>query len=543
MSRINIEKRLQSMLGIKYTVSEPEFYPIMPEIRNGRNKLIQQLFDSLRAQVGNKRQIYKTYTELQSQPLVESLLMKVSVDLLWKGRAESKPFLEVEYLPDKEIQETLNEVLKNFHVENHIAESIFDLLLFGEYYFHIDWKNTEIDDKYDYPDLLPVYTRGEIDKVLTTMVSENIIHKFSEFSDNNFVEPDNVLVISLPGRRFKVKVKDETGSEYYVKIPTPFVIPSAITLLNSLALMEKLIPLTQVIRMDRGQIVTISVPPNVPVKQIFDICKEYEKHLNSTLGLNLSYNSMEEILSSFGRFKCIPSLNTGKAEMGVRDQPEPRTVDIHDLEYLVNTIANRIGVPVSYIIDLGQQEDPKTLLSYLQRLHFIRVEIGKSVRVFLLNYLEQRRKSGERFKMIKPDELKVKIPSIPGLDTLDAIDVADSLSGMLSNVQRIIDDFGRVFAADENLPELDRKAMLDVLNTKLEPVIGRKIFDLSKLKKSKYKDTEDEREPLKGQSRKVDISKPGLRGSNRKEEPEPEPTTGEPGQEKETTITEPSQLV
>jgi len=533
MSRINLEKRLKSLLGIRYTVSEPEFYPIIPDLKDNKNNLIQQLLDGLRGQIGSKKQLFKTYTELQNQPLVESLLLKVITDLLWKGRGEQKPLLEVEYTPDKGVQNDLNEIIKNFRIEDHITECMFDLLLFGEYYYYIDWANTEIDDRYDYPDLLPVYTRGEVEKVLYT-ASTNTLHKYGEFTRDKFIESHEVFILSLPSRRMKIKVRDESGSEYYVKIPIPFVIPSAITLLNSLALMEKLIPLTQVMRMDRGQIVNISVPPNTPIKQIFEICKEYEKQLNSTLNLNLSLNTMEEILSSFGRFKCIPSLNTGKADMGVRDQPEPRTVDLRDMEYLVATIANRIGVPVSYIIDLGQgQEDPKTLLTYLQKLHFIRKEIGKGVKRFLLNYLEYRRTSGEKYKMIKSDELKVKLPPVPGIETLDAIDVADSLSGMLSNIQRIIDDFNRMFQeTEETLPELDRRAMLDILNTKLEPILGRKIFDLKKLKKPEP--PEDEKPP-------EDDEEPRW-GNFGQEKPEPEPTVGEPGADKTIVVDNPGEI-
>ena len=97
-----------------------------------------------------------------------------------------------------------------------------------------------------------------------------------------------------------------------------------------------------------------------------------------------------------------------------------------------------------------------------------------------MGYVNYRNdKKGANIKLDE-EELKVKLPTVPGTETLDSVDIADATSNVLSNVQRIIQDY--VDTLTEAPPEVDKKVLLNVLNDKIEPILGKRPFDTSKIK-------------------------------------------------------------
>ena len=82
------KKALMSLVGIHYTVDDPEFIPIMfGDDRLMQDKTLGELVQELSKYLSNKKEIYNTYTEIrQTNHLVVSLLNKVAIDILYKGR-------------------------------------------------------------------------------------------------------------------------------------------------------------------------------------------------------------------------------------------------------------------------------------------------------------------------------------------------------------------------------------------------------------------------------------------------------------------------
>lgn len=474
---IKIKNMIRGLVGIKYPKTETEFVPIVQEKTTddgGIGKLIQ----ALNPHIKTKQDIYSTYGELRSNPLVQSLLSKVVLDILYKGRSEISPLIIIEY-PDPSLKEILEKQVDTFKLETHIKESLFDTLLYGEYYLKIDYNNTELDDTYNYNDLIPIYSRGQVNKYLKLSKSTGLVYT-SGNTYNLEIGANEVfsLSLALPGHRIKLEVKDKSGSKYYVNIPSPFVNSASIPLLNSTIMMEKLIPLSQLMKIDRGQIVNVSVPPGTPIQQMFDICKRYEMELNSK-SKDMSSMTVDDILATFGKYKCIPSAGDRKASMELRDLPAPESIEVTDFEYMNGVLANRLGVPLSYIITTDREDTPRSLLTYLFKIAFIRQSIARSVHAFLSNYMNYRRNiQGNKSLTFDPKKLKVKLPAVPGTQTLDAVDIADATSAVLSNVQRIIQDFVDTLA--EAPPSVNKVVLLDILNDKLEPIIGRRVFDSSK---------------------------------------------------------------
>ncbi|MHA1866823.1 MAG: hypothetical protein ACTSXD_02015 [Candidatus Heimdallarchaeaceae archaeon] len=490
MSKIErAKKALMSLVGIHYTVEDPEFIPIMPDREGfGSGKSLGELVQELSKYLSDKKEIYTTYTEIRkSNHLVVSLLNKVAIDVLYKGRDRKEPLFDVKYDKDPNMQKILTRTLQAFKVEKHLEEDIFELLLFGEYYLKNDFKNNQLDDCYEYIDILPIYSRGELVECYET----------NQEKSNNYygesIDPKSVFIMSLalPGERIKLKVFDDSGNRYYIKIPSPFIIPSTLSLLTSIAIMEKLIPLNQLMKIDKGQMITVGVPPGTPVAQMFEITREYEKQLNSRLQIDANTVSVDDLISGFGRYKCVPVIGDRKATMDTKDLPQGGDIESNDFEYLARTLANRLGVPVSYIFK-GIDEDPKVTLLYLLKVELMRERLRESVKSFLINYIDYRREVKGDSLILDPSQLHIMTPAIPGIESLDTVDYADALSATMSNVLRLVNDFTDVIDK-ETTKSLDKKALIEVLNQRLEPILGKEVFDLYELDKE-LKDKEAKKE-------------------------------------------------
>lgn len=471
-----IKNMIRGFVGIKYPKEETELMPILPELN--KTDGIGVLLQALSPHIKSKQDIYKVYTELKNNPLVQSLLSKVSLDVLYKGRPVNTDLVNIEY-PDETVKEILEKQITNFKIEQNIQENLFDTLLYGEYYTEIDWNNGELDDKYNYNEIMPVYLRGEVNKYLKLGKSVGLTYTSGNTYDIE-IPKENIfrLSLALPGHRTKLEVKDKSGSKYYVNIPSPFINPAAIPLLNSAMMMEKLIPLSQLMKVDRGQIINVSVPPGTPIEQMFTICKRYEMELNAK-SKDLTSMSVDDILATFGKYKCIPSVGDRKASMELKDTPAPESMETTEFEYVNGLLSNRLGVPMSYIITSDREDSPRSLLTYLMKVAFIRHSIAESVKTFLIDYMKYRRVvQGNKSLVFDAKKLRVKLPSVPGTETLDSVDIADATSAVLSNVQRIIQDF--VDTLGTAPPSVNKKVLLDVLNDKLEPIIGRRVFDAEK---------------------------------------------------------------
>jgi len=500
-----IVKSIKKMVGIQYDVTEqPQYIPVVPDdfdqANGGKSKSYGELLGELSPHLETKKQIYDTYTKLR--PIIEPLLNKVVVDVLHKGRTDGEEFITIKYEGNPEIESILIKQVETFRLELQIIETLFDALLYGEYYQKIDYTNNELDDCYEYNDIMPVYSAGKIKKTM------KVDQSGYSSKDNKDIDHKELYIISIsmPGYRIRLKVKDkENGSKYYLRIPSPFVPTSAIGLLMSISIMEKLIPLIQLMKLDRGQLVTIPVPVGTPINQMFDICREYEKQINTRMKdsiTSLTFESIDDIVSSFGKYKVLPSVQgTGqKASMDSRDLPAARDVQFSDFDYLLTSAANRIGVPLSYMVSgTTIQDDPKATLQYLMKLRFIREKIADSIFHFLCNYVSYRRqnKGDAALSEFKAKNLEVILPVVPGTESIASVDYMDAMSATLNNVQTIISNFGSV--VKDPPAGLDISKMMDIVNGKLRPILGQDVFDLSVYKKGGYEAPPPEEPPPEGE--------------------------------------------
>lgn len=479
------KQRIRGLLGIVYDKTETELMPIIPQTSlgdrgigsGGVKESIGRLLSLLGPHVKNKNSIYKTYSGLKTIHIVESILDKVGIDLMQKGRVQGAPFIEVEYAPDKKIQDILQTTVESFHIERNINEVIFDFLLYGEYFFKVDYKCSELDDRYNYNDALVVYTRGVPSKCIPINTKKDLMALNGVRSKEQLLDKgtgvENYFILSLPGTRIKLEMQDRSGTQFYVKIPKPFISPYTIELINMLLLLEKLIPLSQLIKLDKGQLLTCPVPPGTPVGQIFNICKEYENWLNSNNNLDITSTDVNDLMKHFGKYKVIPTLGE-KGSSEVRDLPSPQELTFENFEYIIKALTSRLNIPTNYIINGMEEDSPKSILLYFNRLKQIREGMAESIKHFLLHYMTYRQTKMESKIFINPKELKVILPPIPGTESLDSIDYQDSLSGTLSNIHRILEDYSRLLM--EPNKAINKEALVTLLNAKVSPLLGGDMF-------------------------------------------------------------------
>jgi hypothetical protein len=479
---------LKSMLGIVYDqVEDGQVVPIIPTedplIRrqnSGKNsQSLGEIWNEITPHIKGKESIGKRYNRLREINVVESILGKVRNDILTKGRQQGDSLIEIIYDGSADVEDICNSVLKTFQMEKVIEETLYDFLLFGEYILDIDWKGSELDDKFDYNDIMSVYSRGKVvecfklksRKTRSSTGTESYQTQMAETIDSN-----TLLIFQLPGNRIKLEVYDKSDNRYYVKIPTPFISPYALELLNILLLLEKLIPLSQLVRIDKGQMLTAPVPPGTPVNQVFDLVKEYENKLNAKRSTDIDFEMLDinELMRYFGKYKVIPVLGEkGGAE--VRDLPQPADLQFENFDYVLRALSSRLNIPTHYIINSDTPEQPREVLNYFNRIKSIRENIAESVKVFLVNYFEYRKTSENSNVKLDIDKLTVRLPSVPGTESLDSVDYIDALSGTLANVYTILDNFKNLINAPEK--GLMKQNIVNMMNQKLQPILGADMFE------------------------------------------------------------------
>lgn len=112
--------------------------------------------------------------------------------------------------------------------------------------------------------------------------------------------------------------------------------------------------------------------------------------------------------------------------------------------------------------------------------------------MFLINYFEYRKRENPSIEL-DPEQLIVKLPTVPGTESLDSVDYADAMTGTLSNVQRIIADFTTMLK--DVGPEVRKANLLRVLNARLYPIIGDEVFDVQAAETPANPENPDEEPP------------------------------------------------
>lgn len=479
------KKTIRGLLGIKYDEPVEEIIPIIPERKTGDRSGIGDLWSNLVPHVKTKNDIYKRYSQLRKVHVIESLLEKVAIDLCQKGRVQGEDLIKITYEGNKDIEDIFNKIKDKFDIEKNIEEVMFEFLLYGEYILKNDFKNSQLDDRYDYNDILAVYTRGEVVKCFPIQYKK--ISQRDYFEEKVF-DPVELFILSLPGSRIKLETFDKDGTRFYVQIPTPFISPYAIELINILLLLEKLIPLSQLVKLDKGQMLTAPVPPGTPINQIFDIVKEYEDRLNSRKDFSMDSLEIDDLLKFFGKYKVIPTLGE-KGSSEVREMPSSQEMGYENFEYVIRALTSRLNVPINYIINGLGEDSPKATLLYFNKLKQIRENIAVSVKVFLIHYIEYRQQKEGSNISVDPKKLSVLLPQIPGTESLDSVDYMDSLSGTLSNIHRIVEDYSNLLK--EPNKALDKKKLINLVNEKVAPLLGGSVFKYS-AELDKDEETEEE---------------------------------------------------
>ena len=235
------------------------------------------------------------------------------------------------------------------------------------------------------------------------------------------------------------------------------------------------------------------------------------------------------MISGFGRYKCIPTIGDRKATMDTKELPQGRDIEVNDFEYLARTLANRLGVPISYIFR-GIDEDPKVTLLYLLKVELIRERLRDSVKTFLINYINYRRDVKSDSLILDPAALHITTPAIPGIESLDTVDYADAMSATMSNVQRLVMDFAGIIEQDTT-KALNKKALVEVLNARLEPILGAEVFDLYALEKELKEKEKSKEEEMRAEIEQKVRDEIEQEMQQKEEEPEEQTTPPDEGEE------------
>jgi len=354
-----------------------------------------------------------------------------------------------------QLEEIANSAVRIFRIEEIVKDILPQLLMIGEYFSLIDYKDSQIDDSIPQAMHLSAFLRGQEDKVLS---------KPDSSTKYELKDPDNFLVFRLDPEKKKTNVKSKDKSYYYCHFGRPAIPPTLYGLINTIMLLEKIIPIAELQRVDKQKFMTLRVPSATNAEAAWKLAGEWQDNINAG---RTDFNDVDNLISQIGSYKVIPVAGD-KGDLESKDLPVPEPLDLDRYRELKRALSSAIPVPPE---NMGLEPDPdgKTNLRYLNLVKKIREVLAYGTRLFVFHYFKSRNRA------VKLDRIHVKAPTVPGADVLQAIDYAVSLTDVLGSITSSIESISATIRDNQDLLDMDKT--LALFNDKIRPLTGnREIF-------------------------------------------------------------------
>lgn len=453
-----IERRIFPVSGIKtkvhdvmngadLSVIQGDFHD--PEVKDPDN--LNRLYVELYRSTEDKKGLAERLSAVRNYDYVETILRDLSAEVLTRSfdPTHSEFFTFSVFTEEyNDLTEKVNTDIKNLKIYDMLADILEELLLQGQYIFKMDYTNDELDDGLEQELTLPAYSKSKMVKIFD---SEN----------KRLRDPANYLVLNLFSSHKKLRIKSESGSFYYLKLPRGIIPESIIPKINNLKILEALQPLIELQAIDEKMYFHVQFPPGKDATEAYKECRNYEKLLKSMLSLGKADNA-EQVIEKISTIKVIPLFGS-QNEMRSVSVNKINRIDLAQIKDLRDAISNAIKIKID--------GDNSTNAEYYKLVKTIRNCLRMSVQEFLINYIHQKYSI-----KIKPDDFELKVPEVQGAEDLDMIDYMNMNQSTYKDTLELLKITVDQMNALTGNPYIDEDELLNNLSDKLQKMTGTRIF-------------------------------------------------------------------
>lgn len=384
------DRRIRTALGL--SIDEPKVYFHQGNLslpgRGGKlgpssyyqseAYLNQLLASALFKSVQTKKAIKSFHDSLEDFYLLRVIKQSIYHDVFYKFLDEEATLLGLPIKIEASSRRVLDRIvgyLEELRVPEIVREILDMTLYLGEYLLFYDKENFQIDETLiDQTSWRAVYQRGRLAKLIA-------------FSSNQEIDRyrENALIFRIKYLPYKLNVLGEDEYPFYAYIGQGIIDVGILNLLNTIRLMESLMPIQQALSVQAGQLVYVRLPeaPSGP-KEGFDLARQYERLLNAAVEVSAGQGpvSYQDIISSIAKWRVIPLFGE-KGVIEPRELPRPGPIDMQALGYVRQALSDAIPLPASYLGIQEQNEDRNKLAQYYMLITEIRRGIAEFVELVI----------------------------------------------------------------------------------------------------------------------------------------------------------------
>lgn len=272
---------------------------------------------------------------------------------------------------NKKVEDKIVELLEELRVGEIVKEILDATLYLGEYLLFFDRENFQIDETMiDQTAWRAVYQRGRLAKIVAFQNTERID-----------AMKDRALIFRIKYLPLKLNVLGQDEYPFYAYVGQGIIGPEILNLINTIRLIEALMPINQVLSVQAGQIVYARFPEApANIKEGFDLARQYERLLNAPVEISTTTDptSYQDIIASIAKWRVIPLFGE-KGVIEPRELPRPGPIDMQALGYIKGALADAIPLPASYLGIPEQNQDRNKLAQYYMMITEIRRAIADFV--------------------------------------------------------------------------------------------------------------------------------------------------------------------
>lgn len=409
------------------------------------------LLHAMNKEVKTKADLMQKLSVIREYDYIESTLRDLATEVLTKSYNESQgPFFVFRATEEEfvHLEEKVNEDLLELKLYESLNEVLEELLFTGQYIFRMDYNNNELDDNLDQSKVLPAYAKTSMVKVYDK--EKGVLKDSKDF-----------LVLNLFTSSKKLRVKTSSDSFYNLKLPRGIISESLIPKINNLKLLEALQPLIEMHAIDEKMYFYVRFPPGKDVTEAYGEARGYEKILKSMLSFD-DAKSIDDVVDRVSKVKVIPLF-------GNQDEIRPQTIskvqriELDQLKDLRDSISRAMKVNIS--------GDNESNTEYQKLIKRIRTFIQKSVKEFLIGYIEKRHNV-----TLTSKDFTLLVPEVRGVDELESVDYISLAANSSNEVIGMITKMSEALTELSANPNIDSEFLREFFNEKLSPITNRDVF-------------------------------------------------------------------
>jgi hypothetical protein len=489
------DRRIRTALGL--SIDEPKvYYTPMNYGKVGKSPLPSQLSEAqinqaiasaLFPSIQSKKAVKAFHDSLSDHYMLRIIKQSIYHDVFYK-------FVDNNNLPaglpvvvnasSENVKNKIVETLEETRLSEIVKEILDATLYLGEYLLFFDDENFQVDETFlDQTSWRAVYQRGALSKIVA----------YSNVKDDIESMKDKAIIFRIKYLPFKIPVLGEDEYPFYAYIGQGIIGIEILNLINTIRLIETLLPINQVLNVAAGQLVYARFPEGpTNIGEAFDIARQYERLLNASVETSSNTTggpiSIQDIISSVAKWRVIP-LFGDKGSLEPRELPRPNPIDVQTINYFKQALADAIPLPSSYLGVLesgGEGPDRNKLAQYYTMITEIRSAIADLADVVISKAIH--------FKKIRiSGEYSILPIQVSGILENQMGDYFELASFVMDSISRSILSIADV--RDRSAEYVNMEIMGKILNQLFYPLtLGDKLIKIESLSSSEEEEIGGEEE-------------------------------------------------